>query len=483
MHFQREPFLRSASWISCTRFALETSLPRIGGHSITTPEALMETNLLLTEGSELATSIGASFITIPPDGSSAQIAELARFFERVRTMVPKTSTLERPMKKDSDAYSPLVDYQHHHHHHNNHHRKDSSNNGMYGNYRTSHSAGTLLSDSSASGESTLSTGQLERVTSAASAPALRNSNSAMSISYSSAAAAVRPRRRVAPMMSPLKLPIPHGVPLPAPLATPEMVDIAPEYSVVQDALADDEHIYATLDFSSKPEQKIPGRAENKLNSTKKEKKRPLRSRMFSNHSSTEPSSSPSTVASQPSSAGSPVSVTRDDVAELKYPSPPPTSPPRVERRWLPKSPMAARRPAKTVPIKPRIAPKPKNITPPKVNYGMPARSITMDVINRDSVVRARQIYAQGVQKQPGLRQSLSVESFADLMGEKKKKFQFVRKVATSFRFKKPTEKEPVEVKVITPPPRIGTRSLPQSPQVERKPAKKPAYLGKKLIVV
>lgn len=35
------------------------------------------------------------------------------------------------------------------------------------------------------------------------------------------------------MMSPLKLPIPHGVPLPAPLATPEMVDIAPEYSVVQ----------------------------------------------------------------------------------------------------------------------------------------------------------------------------------------------------------------------------------------------------------
>lgn len=116
-----------------------------------------------------------------------------------------------------------------------------------------------------------------------------------------------------------------------------------------------------------------------------------------------------------------------------------------------------------------------------MNYGMPARSITMDIINRDSLVRARQIYAQGVQKQPALRQSLSVESFADLMGEKKKKFQFVRKVATSFRFKKPAEKEPAEVKVITPPPapRIGTRSLPQSPQVERKP-KKPAYLGKEL---
>ncbi|ETN80621.1 hypothetical protein NECAME_02369 [Necator americanus] len=133
------------------------------------------------------------------------------------------------------------------------------------------SAGTLLSDSSASEESTPSIDPLERVTSAASAPILRNSNSAMSISYSSAAAAVRPRRRVAPMISPLKLPITHGMPLPAPLATPEMVDIAPEYSVVQDALVDDEHIYATLDFSSKPVQKIPDKGEKKPNA-KKEKK-------------------------------------------------------------------------------------------------------------------------------------------------------------------------------------------------------------------
>ncbi|VDM71924.1 unnamed protein product [Strongylus vulgaris] len=172
-----------------------------------------------------------------------------------------------------DPYSTLNDYkQQLNTHHKVDHCKDSQSSGMYGTYKTSHSAGTLLSDSSASGDSTLSTGPLERVTSAASAPTLRNSHSAMSISYSSAASAVRPRRRVAPMMSPLKLPIPHAVPVPAPLATPEMVDIAPEYSIVQDALVDDEHIYATLDFSTTQEQKAPMKEEKKAIPAKKEKK-------------------------------------------------------------------------------------------------------------------------------------------------------------------------------------------------------------------
>lgn len=40
----------------------------------------------------------------------------------------------------------------------------------------------------------------------------------------------------------------------------------------QDALVDDEHIYATLDFSSKSDQKIAGKEEKKLISAKKEKK-------------------------------------------------------------------------------------------------------------------------------------------------------------------------------------------------------------------
>ncbi|XGW27304.1 hypothetical protein V3C99_007704 [Haemonchus contortus] len=410
-----------------------------------------ETNLLLTEGSELATSIGASFITIPPDASSQQTAELARFFERVRNMVPKTTTLERPMKKNCDPYASHADCN------RDRFRKDSHN--MYSVYRTSHSAATLRSESSASGDSTVSSGHQERVTSAASAPALRNSISAMSISQSSASS--RPRRRVAPMASPLRLPIPHEIPVPAPLATPEMIDIAPEYSIVQDALVDDEHIYATLDFSSEPPPKAPSKDEKKPNTVKKEKRRPLRARMFSNHSSTEPASSPS----QPSSAGS--STHREEAIDRKTQNAPKS--PNVEWRWLPKSPCDQSRSAKTAPLKPRIAPKPTNISNPRMVCSMPTRSVTMDVINRESVVKARQIYAEGSQKKPALRQSLSIESFADLMGEKKKKFRFVRKVATSFRFKKP-EKEPVVEKLVSAPYNLS-RSLPQSPHVDRKPKK------------
>ncbi|WKY06617.1 hypothetical protein Q1695_006642 [Nippostrongylus brasiliensis] len=418
-----------------------------------------ETNLLLTEGSELATSIGASFITIPPDASSQQSAELARFFERVRAMVPKTSTSERPMKKNSDF---LNSDEYHH----TGLRKDSSS--MYGTYRTSHSAATLLSDSSASAESILSTSRMERVASAASAPALRNSISTISIGQNSAAS--RPRRRVAPLTSPLRLPIPNNIsPACAPLATPEMIDIAPEYSLVQDALVDDEHIYATLDFSTKPSPKTNSSKEEKSASTKKEKKRPLRSRMFTNHSSTEPSTSPSTAPSQPSSAGS--SMHREDIVTRKAPHQT-----NAEWRWLPISPNNHERRPKTAPLKPRVAPKPTNIPNPTMVCSMPPRSVTMDIINRESVVKARQILAHGALKKPGLRQSLSVESFVDLMGEKKKKFRFVRKVATSFRFKKPVDKEqPIEKTSQAAPP-ITSRSLPQSPQVERKP-RKTAYLA------
>lgn len=114
------------------------------------------------------------------------------------------------------------------------------------------SAATLLSESSASADSTASVGPLEKVKPATSAPALRNSSSAMCINHRWTATrgflylyhsyrhcvfsttAPRPRRRVAPMTSPLRLPIPREpMPVAAPLATPEMIDIAPEYSVVQ----------------------------------------------------------------------------------------------------------------------------------------------------------------------------------------------------------------------------------------------------------
>lgn len=172
------------------------------------------------------------------------------------------------------------------------------------------------------------------------------------------------------------------------------------------------------------------------------------------------------------------SIHRDEVTNRKGRSSaaPPKSP-NVEWQWLPKSPGVDRRPAaKNAPLKPRIAPKPTKISNPSMVCSMPARSITMDVFNRESVAKARQIVARDAMQKSTLRQSLSVESFADLMGEKKKKFRFVRKVATSFRFKKPAEKEPTAADKLLSTAYISSRSLPQSPQVERK-QKKPAYLG------
>ncbi|KAK6038841.1 hypothetical protein COOONC_23653 [Cooperia oncophora] len=257
-----------------------------------------------------------------------------------------------------------------------------------------------------------------------------------------------------------------------------MIDIAPELTFSRFRMLwwNDEHIYATLDFSSGPQPATPPKDDKKTSTVKKEEEDQKQFSFLSDPFDL----GCSRITPVPNhhhrhlnlpQAGS--SMHRDEVIERKASSLAPKSP-NVEWRWLPKSPCDQRRPAKTAPLKPQIAPKPTNIVNPRMVTSMPTRSVTMDVINREAVVKARQIYARGQQQQPTLRQSLSIESFADLMGEKKKKFRFVRKVATSFRFKKP-EKEPVVEKLVSAPVNIS-RSLPQSPHVERK-LKKPACLA------
>uniref|UniRef100_A0A158P7P6 Rho-GAP domain-containing protein n=1 Tax=Angiostrongylus cantonensis TaxID=6313 RepID=A0A158P7P6_ANGCA len=365
-----------------------------------------ETNLLLVEGSELATSIGASFIAISPDANSGQTVELAEFFEHIRTMVPKTSTLELPFRNESPPCANIDQRD------SGCFRKDSSR--MYGPYTKSHSTGTLLSQS-ISGESTISAKPFEELMSASSAPTLRCPAPVTNTGYS-------PN-----VISPLCLPVPYDPPPLAPLAMPETVDVSTDYSMVQHSLP--------------PE-------------------------FFSYQSSTEPSASPPTTISQPSSASSLTSTRRSaDIAEL-------------EQQALPKPPglKPGSQRTKTSSMKPRIPPKPTtSLTLQRMTCSMPSRSMTMDVINRESVMKARRIFTQTDAKLPVLKQSLSVESFADLMGEKKKRFRFVRKVATSFRFKKSVEMERGVEKSINLPS-IGSRSLPQSPQVERK-ARKPTYIG------
>ncbi|KAE9418801.1 hypothetical protein Angca_006595, partial [Angiostrongylus cantonensis] len=210
-----------------------------------------ETNLLLVEGSELATSIGASFIAISPDANSGQTVELAEFFEHIRTMVPKTSTLELPFRNESPPCANIDQRD------SGCFRKDSSR--MYGPYTKSHSTGTLLSQS-ISGESTISAKPFEELMSASSAPTLRCPAPVTNTGYS-------PN-----VISPLCLPVPYDPPPLAPLAMPETVDVSTDYSMVQDALTDDHHFYATLDFCTTTSQRFL-REERKISRTSKKDKK------------------------------------------------------------------------------------------------------------------------------------------------------------------------------------------------------------------
>lgn len=122
-----------------------------------------------------------------------------------------------------------------------------------------------------------------------------------------------------------------------------------------------------------------------------------------------------------------------------------------------------------------------------VSSPMP-RSVTMNIIDRDTVIKARNSpAAAGVRT--SLRQSLSAESLVDLMNGKKKKVfkefgrsSFVRKVATSFRFKKAEKGEKEvdkeeEFRTLTISPPQASRSLPQSPRTDRRAGKKYGTLG------
>ncbi|KJH41487.1 RhoGAP domain protein [Dictyocaulus viviparus] len=121
-------------------------------------------------------------------------------------------------------------------------------------------------------------------------------------------------------------------------------------------------------------------------------------------------------------------------------------------------------------MKPQIAPKPTMTYSLPGFMCLPALSTTLSANTRESVINAQRIPAQETPEAPILRHSLSVESLLGLMCEKKKKFHFVRKVASSFRIKKSVEKEGSSEK-LSHLPVVSSRSLPQSPQSELKSKK------------
>ncbi|KAJ1359817.1 hypothetical protein KIN20_018628 [Parelaphostrongylus tenuis] len=409
-------------------------------------------NLQVVEGSELATSVGASFITISPDSHCCVAVELAEFFVRVHKKVSTPSSPNMTCGNDSLRCTSI----------------DQRNDGcfrenscsMHDSYSRNHSTDTLLSPP-VSGEFTLSTKPFKKLISSSPALPIRNSPSVTGIDYSSNV--LQTRHQVVQVISPPCLPISSYPPLHSAPAARQILDVSSEYSVVQDALAHDHHIYATFDFCTRTEF---SEEEMKLSKNcKKDKKLSLRSEILSCHSSTELSTSLPTSSSQPSSTSSLTSTRRDNTVEL-------------EQLLLPEWPRekAGSEPAKTSSIKPPIAPKSTaSSLYQRMTCSMPSRSTTMDVTDRESVMKSRHNFTQTDISLSSLRQSLSAESLVDLMGEKKKRFSFVRKVATSLRFKNSLEKERAAEKSINFPS-IGCRSSPQSPQMERK-GRKSTYLG------
>lgn len=123
------------------------------------------------------------------------------------------------------------------------------------------------------------------------------------------------------------------------------------------------------------------------------------------------------------------------------------------------------------------------------NYDAITRSVTTE-FSRDGIKHRRPLLVPPMDS--GLRHSLSAESIVDLIHEKKKQrhnvsagaSKFVRKVATSFRMKKSTvgkvDEDPdnPDNKFLVVEPIMESRSLPQSPQVEKRQMKKVGSNGR-----
>lgn len=211
-----------------------------------------ETNMLLTEGSELADKLSAGFVTLSPEvAERLHAVTFLEFFERVLSAQRNSQSI-LPQSNDRSNHNGL------------------GSAGEVLNQATSCSCdsggcNTMLSEgTTGSRESTLSSLNASQpcrnVPSQQPEPLLKkvpsrtktapSAHSEQTVSSESAASFAVPRLLNlgvhAPSFSNATQPI-------APLATPEHIEIANDYMTVKDAVGckDDEEPYATLDFSSR----------------------------------------------------------------------------------------------------------------------------------------------------------------------------------------------------------------------------------------
>ncbi|GMR47893.1 hypothetical protein PMAYCL1PPCAC_18088, partial [Pristionchus mayeri] len=341
-----------------------------------------ETNVLLTEGAELASSVGAQFVSIPGENGAAGgcAALFSDFFLRIATMMPPSGkrSAHCTIERQKSVRSVESEY--------------GSVRRVEGHDYTS----------------------LEEVS---------TQHSTMAAAADAAKTAAPQRRRPAPprllfnrysivSSSP-------SIPSVAPLATPEPLDVAAEYTTVQDS-GSSEDDYAQI--GRDVEEKRYGTSEE---TTSKDDRPPSKMTPSSPSSKMTPSSSSSKMTS--SSPFSPSTVIRKSTA------PPILSTPSLGYHKM-STPSCLHLLGASL-VSPSMSTsvhdgwngsRSDSSTPS--THPITARSLTMDVINMDAVAKARaKVGIVGGQR--GMRNSMSVES---LSGEGKKKSSFVRKIKSSF---------------------------------------------------
>ncbi|CAD6195674.1 unnamed protein product [Caenorhabditis auriculariae] len=408
-----------------------------------------ESNVLLTEGSELSTSIGARFIAVA--SNELLTPDVVEFVFALQSMaMPNSSTTVsdkyRYRNSQSTDFFPVVE----HVRPTTLHLKTPTSINRTDPPRRA-AAAVAASAAAKNNNKTTSNGE-------ATSSAKADVNSTRSNKFRKEMVS-RPA-----LMPSLPMNIRKSESFQtAPLATPEMVEIAPEYSLVKDALSCDEHIYETLDHAVLKKKTTPSSTASSTGSRGKTSKNSLTSETLSQRDNPPNSES--------CRAGRAVS--------------------RRARTALPAlmEPIQLHRTTNLTPTLLVNSSSPPTAIRPEIM----SRSVTVAVINPLITSPRRLKKADIGPPTATLRQSFSAESLSQAaVGEKKAKRRdfsgnrFVRKVATSFRFKKDKleekrdegrkSEEAAERRDVVEEP-IGSRSLPQSPQVDRKQAKKYASLN------
>eukprot|EP00080_Pristionchus_pacificus_P010918 PDM70938.1 rga-5 [Pristionchus pacificus] len=352
-----------------------------------------ETNVLLTEGAELATSVGAQFISISGENgggggiSNGSAAQLSSFFNRIASMMPPNGRKSANCTMDR-------------------HMSGGSVKSDYGSVRILEGEEELINK--------------KEGTTMTATPATPSTSST-----------TQRRRPVPPrllfnrysMMSSSP-----SVPSIAPLATPEPLDIATEYSTVQDS-GSSEDDYVLMDRLMK-DKRYNTSEENTNKDVSTSKMIP---------SSNPPPPPPLPLSPPPSSSPSILrkctipplqSIPSLGYHKMSTPSclhllgASLVSAPLVSPSLIPSSMSSSVYGGSS-----RSDSSPSSINSSLSTHPLTTRSLTMDVINMDAVTKAR-AKAGVIGGQRGMRNSISVES---LTGDNKKKNSFVRKIKSSFR--------------------------------------------------